>query len=86
MTRIIDDDFTFVTNNAIDFRRLYAQHEFHAGLVIAIPQVEPSRQRALFSSLLDALGAGALLVDELIEISLDGENIVFTRYDFPGGG
>lgn len=85
MTRI-DGDFTFVTNDAVDFRRLYAQLEFHSGLIIVIPQVEPSRQRALFGSLLDTLNPDAVLVNEVIEISLDGENVVFTRYAFPGGG
>jgi predicted nuclease of predicted toxin-antitoxin system len=86
MPRIIDGDFTFVTNNATDFRRLYSRHQFHAGLIIVVPQVEPSRQRALFSSLLDTLEADAALVNVVIEISLEAGNVVFTRYDFPGTG
>lgn len=36
MPRIIDGDFTFVTNNAQDFRRLYRDQAVHAGLVIFI--------------------------------------------------
>ena len=48
MPRIVDGDFTFVTNNARDFRKLYAQEEVHAGLVIIVPQVVPVRQRELF--------------------------------------
>ena len=86
MPRIVEGDFTFVTNNAGDFRRLYARREFHAGLVLIVPQVEPARQRALFSGLLDALGAGEALVNEVIEISLEAEEAMFTRYDLPGAG
>ncbi|WP_292364884.1 DUF5615 family PIN-like protein [Mesorhizobium sp.] len=38
MPRILTEDFTFVTNNARDFRRLYAREEVHAGLLIVVPQ------------------------------------------------
>ncbi|WP_244514672.1 DUF5615 family PIN-like protein [Ensifer sp. LCM 4579] len=38
MPRIIEGDFTFVTNNARDFRKLYAKEELHTGLVIIVPQ------------------------------------------------
>lgn len=38
MPRIVEEDFTFVTNNARDFRKLYAKEELHAGLVIIVPQ------------------------------------------------
>jgi hypothetical protein len=33
MPRILDEDFTFVTNNARDFRKLYTREELHAGLL-----------------------------------------------------
>jgi predicted nuclease of predicted toxin-antitoxin system len=83
MPRILDGDYTFVTTNAADFRRLYAGRELHAGLVIIVPQVEPARQRALFNGLLDTLGAEEALVNEVLEISLDADEAVFTRYDLP---
>ena len=86
MPRIVDGDYTFVTNNAVDFRRLYARRELHAGLVIIVPQVEPARQRALFRTLLDTLQPEEALVNEVIEISLDAEEAVFTRYDLPRPG
>jgi predicted nuclease of predicted toxin-antitoxin system len=41
MPRIIEGDFTFVTNNAKDFKKLYAKEPVHAGLVIVVPQVAP---------------------------------------------
>ena len=84
--RIVEEDFTFVTNNAADFRRLYARQEVHAGLVIVVPQVSPARQRALFSSLLDTLDPDDALLNEVIEVSLDGDEVVITRYELPAGG
>jgi hypothetical protein len=83
MLRIIEGDFAFVTNNAADFHRLYARQALHAGLIIIVPQVEPTRQRALFSGLLDTLGQDEKLVNEVIEIDLEGTEVVFTRYELP---
>jgi predicted nuclease of predicted toxin-antitoxin system len=48
MTRIRREDFTLVTNNGTDFAALYAKEEIHAGLVIVLPNVTPSRQRESF--------------------------------------
>lgn len=82
MAPIRDELFTFVTNNAKDFRRLYAQEAVHAGLVIIVPFVTPAEQRALFDAVLEDLGNQALL-NEVIEISyVDGEAVI-DRYDFP---
>ncbi len=46
MSRIVKDSFTFVTNNARDFRKLYKRDLIHAGLIIIVPQVPPPRQRS----------------------------------------
>jgi predicted nuclease of predicted toxin-antitoxin system len=43
-----DGDFVLVTNNASDFRRLYATQPLHAGLVILIPVVGRVLQQRLF--------------------------------------
>ena len=83
MTRIMDGEYTFLTNNAADFRRLYARRELHAGLLIIVPQVEPARQRALLDALLDTLQPAEALINEVIEINLDADEAVFTRYDLP---
>lgn len=50
MPRIIEGNFTFVTNNAADFRKLFAREELHAGLVIIVPQVRPALQKELFGA------------------------------------
>ena len=45
MPKILREDYTFVTNNRTDFMALYAKQELHAGLVIILPSVTPSRHR-----------------------------------------
>ena len=37
--RIVKDEFTFVTNNRVDFMRLFGKMELHAGLIIIVPNV-----------------------------------------------
>ena len=51
-----DGDFIVVTNNASDFRRLYARQSLQAGLVIIIPSVNRAQQCQLFRGALDELG------------------------------
>ncbi|CCV11889.1 DUF5615 family PIN-like protein [Mesorhizobium sp. STM 4661] len=86
MPRIIEGDFTFVTNNAKDFRKLYAKEPVHAGLIIVVPQVAPDKQRELLDSLLGDLGPEEFLINEIIEIEIDNGVAVFTRYDLPPPG
>lgn len=83
MPRIIEEDLTFVTNNARDFRKLYAKEELHAGLVIIVPQVLPAQQRELFALILQDLADTQDMVNEVIEVTLDGEDAVLTRYSLP---
>ncbi|WOS66097.1 DUF5615 family PIN-like protein [Sinorhizobium fredii] len=83
MPRIIEADFAFVTNNARDFRKLYAKEELHAGLVIIVPQVLPALQRELFGLILQDLAGAQDIVNEVIEVTLDGEDAVLTRYSLP---
>jgi predicted nuclease of predicted toxin-antitoxin system len=83
MPRILDEDFTFVTNNARDFRKLYAREELHAGLLIIVPQVAPNKQRELFDALLEELGADAGMMNEIIEIALEDGAAIITRYELP---
>ena len=83
MPRIIEEDFTFVTNNARDFRKLYAKEELHAGLVIIVPQVLPVLQRDLFALILQDLADTQDMVNEVIEVTLDGEDAVLSRYSLP---
>jgi len=85
MAPIREGDLTFVTNNAKDFRRLYAQEDIHAGLVILIPNVPPSEQRELFDAALDDLEVSPGLINEALEVGIVEGDIQITRYELPGG-
>lgn len=83
MPRIVEGNFTFVTNNARDFRKLYARQELHAGLIIIVSQVLPAIQRELFETVLADLADNDELLNEVIEIDLDEETAEMTRYTLP---
>jgi predicted nuclease of predicted toxin-antitoxin system len=78
-----DHDLILVTNNAIDFRRLYSRQAIHAGLVILIPNVGRAVQRLLFRGALDELAAIGELVNRVLEVDLEGDEMLFTLYDLP---
>lgn len=83
LPRIIAEDFTFVTNNASDFRRLYARVPLHAGLVIIVPQVRPALQRDIFNAVLDEFEDGGEPINEAIEVRLEDGEVVIERYSLP---
>jgi predicted nuclease of predicted toxin-antitoxin system len=84
MPRILEGDFVFVTNNAADFRRLYQAQAIHAGLVIIVPQTPPSQQRALFLAAMEEIGPDNGLINEALEVLIDGDEVIFNRYEWPG--
>jgi predicted nuclease of predicted toxin-antitoxin system len=78
-----DGDFVLVTNNASDFRRLYAKQPLHAGLVIIIPNVNRPMQQRLFRGALAELATLGEPVNRVLEVDIDGEDITFNLYDLP---
>ncbi len=76
-------DFVLVTNNASDFRRLYAAQPLHAGLVIIIPNVGRAIQQQLFFGALEQLAAHGEPINQVLEVDIDGEDVTFTFYDHP---
>jgi predicted nuclease of predicted toxin-antitoxin system len=82
--RIIQDEFTFVTNNRVDFVRLFAKMELHAGLVVIVPNLVPPAQRALFEAAVLYL-AGKELINSAIEVSLEGKVVKCVEYPLPEG-
>jgi predicted nuclease of predicted toxin-antitoxin system len=76
-------DFVLVTNNASDFRRLYAREALHAGLVIIIPTVGRTVQQQLFRGALDEIATLGELINRVLEVELEGDEAVFTTYDLP---
>lgn len=84
MPVIRDGAYTFVTNNAADFRKLYAKEEVHMGLVIIVPNVRAERQRELFAAFC-AEYAEVELVNTAVEIRLEDDGILFRTYALPVG-
>ena len=78
-----DGDFVLVTNNASDFRHLYAAQPLHAGLIIMIPVVSRLVQRQLFKAALDELAVIGEPVNRVLELDLDGDEVTLTLYDLP---
>jgi predicted nuclease of predicted toxin-antitoxin system len=82
MPTIREKDFTFVTNNAVDFRRMFRNEPIHAGLVIIVPSVAPADQRALFAAVLRYVGDRDL-VNRAVEINLRGDVTEIKEYEIP---
>ncbi len=82
--RIVEDEFTFVTNNRVDFIQLLRKMELHPGLVVLVPNVVPALQRALFGGAIQYL-AGRDLVNTVLEVSLEGETVRCAEYQLPAG-
>lgn len=61
-----------VTNDARDFRRLYARFTSHPGLVIMLPSVGKARQIELFEAVLRFIADEESIVDQLVEIDQTG--------------
>ncbi len=82
ITRIRREYYTFVTNNRTDFTALYAKEELHAGLVIILPNVTPSRQRELFRAALSHIGKRDL-INAVLEVDLAGATATCREYSYP---
>jgi predicted nuclease of predicted toxin-antitoxin system len=78
-----EGDFIVVTNNASDFRRLYAVQPLHAGLVIIIPSVNRSTQQQLFRGALDALAQFGEPINQVLEVDIEDDEMAFRLYDLP---
>ncbi len=78
-----DNDLILVTNNAGDFRQLYAAQPLHAGLIILLPNVGRDLQQRLFRAALDELATTGEPVNRVLEVDLDGGEVTLTLYDLP---
>lgn len=82
MAFVVKHDYTFVTNNRSDFLGLYSRAPLHAGLIIIVPSVTPSRQRELFQAALDHI-EGREPVNSVIEVDDSGDGIECREYSLP---
>jgi len=78
MRRIREDEFTFVTNNAFDFERLFSAEPLHAGLIIFTKNVPPTVQRDLFKAVLSEIEAEP--INSVIALDWDGSNAFLEIY------
>lgn len=83
MRRVSDGEYVFVTNNALDFQKLYAKQEIHPGLIIILRNVPPTLQRALFQAALKFIGEDEP-VNSAVEVDWDGSEMTISRYALPG--
>jgi predicted nuclease of predicted toxin-antitoxin system len=70
--RAVQTGAVMVTNDARDYRRLYARFVSHPGLVILLPSVGKARQVQLFQAVIDFIASEASIVDQLVEIDAAG--------------
>lgn len=82
----IKNDFVLVTNNAGDFRKLYAGKDLHPGLVILVRNVAQEKQVLFFRAALTRLTKLRDLINKLLQVDLVGDEISLTLYDFPPAG
>ena len=82
MPKIRTGEYTFVTNDMAHFMRIYGQEELHAGLVIIVPNVVPSRQRELFQAALSHIG-NRDLINTVVELEIAGDGITCREYAYP---
>jgi hypothetical protein len=95
-TFILDDDWTFVTRNSVDFRGAssspgstgqFADVPLHAGLIcVNGPDgMTAEVQCELFRAALDEIGDTAQLVNEVIEVDLESleADVTIHRYALP---
>lgn len=70
-------DYLFVTNNRMDFLRLYERQMLDNGLIVIVPSTHRLAQCHLFRRALDHLAQLEDLVNRGLEIEADGRVTVF---------
>jgi predicted nuclease of predicted toxin-antitoxin system len=82
MAIVMEHDYTFVTNNRLDFLALYGKKAVHAGLVVIVPNVTPARQRGLFNAVLEHVDSRHL-INTVVEVNYIDQQIECVKYAFP---
>ena len=72
MPLIVEEAYTFVTENRDDFLRLFAVEAVHNGLVVYMRKSEPPVQRELFRIVLGALGSTGDLFNQVLKVWFEG--------------
>ena len=82
MSRILEADYTFVTNNRSDFLALHGRQGLHPGVIIIVPNVTPDLQQELFRATLKHIGTRDL-TNTIIEVKYSRGKIECSEYPLP---
>lgn len=77
-----DHDMVVVTNNRVDFLRVFKRFELHCGLVIIVPNSAPPEQERLFALAVERIASEPDMINKLLEIDQHG-TITFTDWPPP---
>ncbi len=83
--RILADEYVFVTNDRLDFLRLYARQKLHPGLVILIPSAIPTEQAQLFHAALEYV-RNRNLTNTVLEVNRKASTVQIKEYTWPSRG
>ena len=79
MAVIREQEYTFVTNNRVDFLRLHGNEPLHAGVIVIVPNVPPADQKTLFSAALRHIGTRDL-TNTIVEVRYTANRITCSQY------
>lgn len=82
MSRILDNEYTFVTNNRSDFLGLHGREGLHPGVVIIVPNVTPDLQQELFRAALKHIGTRDL-TNTVVEVKYVRSRVECSEYALP---
>jgi Domain of unknown function (DUF5615) len=82
MSKIVENDYTFVTNNRSDFLALHGREELHPGVIIIVPNVTPDLQQELFRAALKHIGTRDL-TNTVVEVKYARSRVECSEYAFP---
>jgi len=82
MAVIRKQEYTFVTNNRVDFLRLHGNEPLHAGVIVIVPNVPPADQKTLLSAALKHVGTRDL-TNTIVEVRYTANRITCSQYLLP---
>ena len=82
MRIVREQEYTFVTNNRADFLALHGKEPLHAGVIIIVPNVTPTKQRALFQVALDHIDRRDL-TNTVLEVQFEDGRTRCSEYELP---
>ena len=82
MAIIREQEYTFVTNNRVDFLRLHGNEPLHAGVIVIVPNLPPDGQKMLFNAALKHIGTRDA-TNTVVEVRYVGNQITCSQYLLP---